>query len=346
MTERRYLVTAGLPYSNGRLHVGHMAGAYLPADIYVRYRRARGDEVRFICGSDDNGVAALQAARNEGRPVAELTADYNARQQQDFNGLGIAFDVYGGTHQPAYYERHRRVSQAFFRTLLANGAFVKRRAVQLYDATARQFLPDRFVKGTCYHRLANFVLGLVRDGLPERARTAFRWEDFIRRNNDELLAALGNFVHRTLTFAHRYCDGRVPEAGDGGAEEHDQRAAVPGAVDRVTECLETFRFKAALAEVMTLARAGNRYFDGRQPWRQRTDDVSGCRTTIHTCLQTIRTLATLSGPFLPFSAERCAAMLGLTESPLPWAHATAPLPAGQRLGEPQVLFEKLDEGGF
>src|SRR5215475_12649144 len=85
---RRLLVTAALPYSNGRLHVGHIAGAYLPADTFVRYLRLRGDEVRFICGSDDNGVAALKSAREEGKSVEELTAYYNASQKRAFEGLG------------------------------------------------------------------------------------------------------------------------------------------------------------------------------------------------------------------------------------------------------------------
>ena len=104
MKQRRFLVTSGLPYSNGPLHVGHVAGAYLPADTYVRYLRARGEEVLFICGSDDNGVASLISARKEGRPVEELTADYNARQAADFEALGIHFDIYGGTHQPEFVE--------------------------------------------------------------------------------------------------------------------------------------------------------------------------------------------------------------------------------------------------
>src|SRR5690606_6248275 len=123
----RYLVTAALPYSNGRLHVGHIAGAYLPADTYVRYRRARGDDVRFVCGSDDNAVAALVAARKEGTTVEELTARYNARQAADFAGLGIEFDVYGGTHQPGFVELHNRISQAFFRTIHDKGFFTKKR---------------------------------------------------------------------------------------------------------------------------------------------------------------------------------------------------------------------------
>src|SRR5216117_2897933 len=97
--KRRFLVTAALPYSNGRLHVGHVAGAYLPADIFVRYLRARGHEVVFVCGSDDNGVASLISAKKEGRSVEELTAEYNRLQEADFANLGIHFDIYGGTHQ-------------------------------------------------------------------------------------------------------------------------------------------------------------------------------------------------------------------------------------------------------
>ncbi|MFO0972919.1 MAG: methionine--tRNA ligase [Phycisphaerae bacterium] len=148
---RRFLVTAALPYSNGRLHVGHIAGAYLPADIYVRYLRSRGDEVRFICGSDDNGVAIEIAAAKEGVAPAELSARYNARQRTDFAGLGIQFDIYGGTHQPDFVETHTRLSQDFFRRNHDNGHFVKRTSQQLFDVQAQRFLPDRYVKGTCHH---------------------------------------------------------------------------------------------------------------------------------------------------------------------------------------------------
>ena len=151
MAERRFLVTAALPYSNGRLHVGHIAGAYLPADIYVRYLRAAGREVRFICGSDDNGVAALKSARQEGMSVEDLTAKYNGLQQEAFDGLGIRFDIYGGTHQPGFTEMHHRLSQEFFLKIHDKGLFTKRTVRQLYDTEAGQFLPDRFVKGRCPH---------------------------------------------------------------------------------------------------------------------------------------------------------------------------------------------------
>ncbi len=149
MSQRQFLVTAALPYSNGRLHVGHVAGAYLPADIYVRYLRARGDNVRFISGSDDNGVAALKSARQEGITVEELTARYNKSQKEAFDGLGIRFDIYGGTHQPDFVKLHEKLSQEFFLKIHEKGLFTKRVTRQLYDTKAEQFLPDRYVKGTC-----------------------------------------------------------------------------------------------------------------------------------------------------------------------------------------------------
>jgi methionyl-tRNA synthetase len=568
MSPRRFTVTAALPYSNGNLHVGHIAGAYLPADTYVRYLRARGDEVRFICGSDDNGVAALISAKKAGRSVEELTAHFNARQRADFDGLGIHFDIYGGTHQPEFVELHEKISQALFRRIDELGFFEKRTADQLYDVEHGQFLPDRYVKGTCYHDrtdgtpcrfeeaygdqcescgnaidplklidpvstitgstpvarptthwylalsrfeerlrawleskrepadgsppwrewVLNYCLGMIGKGLPERAmtrdldwgvpvplddpdaankvlyvwfdapvgyvsftakwaernegdadgytswwkdpdtrivhfigednivfhaliwpamlmaegtyrlpeyvvsnaflnikfpgqeeakisksrgnaiwieqylehldpdplryyltavapernRTAFDVDDFIARNNGELLNALGNFVNRTMTFAKRYFDGRVPEAGERDQTDRAHLGAIAETADRVTERLEAHRFKSALAEVMALARASNGYFDSKAPWKQRKTDPAACGTTVNVCVQTVRTLATLMAPFLPHSAAACAGMLGLEEPTLPWSDATAELPGGHVLGEPAILFRKLD----
>ena len=573
MPRRRFLVTAGLPYSNGLLHVGHVAGAYLPADTYVRYLRARGEDVRFICGSDDNGVASLLSARKEGKAVQELTAYYHARQAEDFRALGIEFDVYGGTHQPGYVERHEQLSQEFFRAIESKGYFVKRTTEQLYDPVARQFLPDRYVRGTCYHTRAdgtpcgypeaygdqcescgnaidpmrlvdprsvisgvrpeprptthwhlalarfaeplerwlaskragaadeppwrewilNFTLGQIRRGLPERAmtrdldwgvpvplddpdaagkvlyvwfdapigyvsftsvlceresgdarsyerwwkdpdsrivhfigedntvfhaliwpamlmaegtyqlpwqvvansflnirfpggeeqkisksrgtaiwiseyrqrfdpdplryyltaiapetnRTTFEVEDFIARNNGELLNALGNFIHRTLTFVARYFEGRMPAPGTREALDAEHLALIGAQHARVTENLDAFRFRAALGEVMALARASNLYLDRKQPWKQRKEDLAACGTTLNVCVQTVRALATCMAPFLPFSAARCAGMLGLDpRATLRWDQATAALEPGHALGEPAVLYRKIEREEF
>jgi methionyl-tRNA synthetase len=560
MSARRFLITSGLPYSNGSPHVGHVAGAYLPADIYVRYLRARGDEALFVCGSDDNGVASLMSAEKEGVGVEKLTAHYNRRQKEDFAGLGIHFDVFGGTHQPGFVERHEQISAEFFLKMHEGGYFAKRRTEQLYDPQAGRFLPDRYVKGTCYHCghkdargdqcedcgntidplqlidpvstitgtrpepretvhwflqlqkfeeplrawleskrrpsdgspawrewVLNFVLGQIKNGLPERAmtrdlhwgvpvplddpdaagkvlyvwfdapigyvsftaehcertqgdwrhyerwwkdpetrivhfigedntvfhaliwpamlmaegtyqlpfnvvansflnikfpgeeeqkisksrgaaiwieeylksfrpdplryyltaiapenaRTTFELDDFIARNNGELGNALGNFINRTLTFAQRYFEGVVPEVGTRGEVDHEQLQALRTGTEAVTAELEAFRFKAALAEVMGLARAANRYLDAKQPWKQRKEDLAACGTTLNVCVQTVHTLTTLMAPFLPHSAEACAEMLKVEPS-LPWEAATRELPGGHPLGEPVILFERLD----
>ena len=572
MAERRFLVTAALPYSNGRLHVGHIAGAYLPADIYVRYLRAAGREVRFICGSDDNGVAALKSARQEGMSVEDLTAKYNRLQQEAFDGLGIRFDIYGGTHQPGFAEMHQRLSQEFFLKIHQKGLFTKRTVGQLYDTEAEQFLPDRFVKGRCPHcsfedaygdqcencgramdqtllinpvstmtdttpelrktthwflrldqlqgALAEWLrtkkdpaacgaewrpivinqsLGRIEtEGLPERAmtrdmswgvpvplddpdaqgkvlyvwfdapigyisftaalceglgegweaygnwwkdpdcrivnfigednivfhaitfpammlathdgdstqgqageyqlphnvvsnsflnikfpgqeeekisksrgsaiwiedylrtfdpdplryyltaiapdaaRTAFYLDDSVKRNNSELVATLGNFVNRTITFAHKYFDGQVPEPGTRDDTDQQQLQACRDAAHKVAAELEACRFKAALKAVMELAQAGNAYFDTTAPFRSRKTDLPACARAVNVCLQTVRTLTTVMAPFVPFAADKCLKMLQLDSNALDWDRATEDLPPGVSLAKAELLFKKLD----
>jgi len=567
MAVRRFLVTAALPYSNGRLHVGHIAGAYLPADIYVRYLRQRGDDVRFICGSDDNGVAIAITAAKENSTPQEVCTRYNARQKADFDGLGIRFDIYGGTHQGDCVDLHNRISQGFFLEIHRKGYFTKKTTRQLYDAQAAKFLPDRYVQGTCpypdcrhpgaygdqcencgrsmdplalidpkstitgttpevretthwYLRLGefeerlktwleskrspagdeppwreatlNFALGQIKGSLPERAMTrdldwgvpvplpadhdargkvmyvwfdapigyvsftakhceltegdwrayerwwkdpackivhfigedntifhaltwpamlmaegsfqlpstvvvnaflnergsdgqmlklsksrmgedsplwieeflkhydpdplryyltaiapenqrgAFEMKEFISKNNDELLSVLGNLFNRTLTFAFRYFEGKVPPTGDLGEPEKAQLARIRETAAKVTAELEGFHFKAALGEVMALARAGNVYFDSKQPWSQRKTDMAACGTTIHVCVQTLRALVTLMAPFLPHCAEKARAPMNLPPEALSWDQATAELPAGHPIREPQILVKKLE----
>jgi len=145
---RKVLVTAALPYSNGRLHVGHLAGAYIPADIYVRYLRLCGTDVRFVCGSDDHGVAIMITADKEGKTPAEVADFYRAKQAEDFKNMGISFDIYSGTSINTY---HTGVSQSFFRSLHAQGYFTKKNSRQFYDEARNVFLPDRYVKGRCGH---------------------------------------------------------------------------------------------------------------------------------------------------------------------------------------------------
>lgn len=552
MAKRRFTVTAALPYSNGVLHVGHIAGCYLPADIFVRYLRSRGDEVAFICGSDDYGVPVVLTARKEGKTPREVADYYRAEQKRDFDGLGIRFDIYSGT---AAAEVHTEISQRFFLKLLENGHLEKRTSEQLYDPEARMFLPDRYVEGICHHcgtggargdqceacgktiepglliqprsvitgaapevrqtvhwfirlpdfeprlrewigghaewrpAVRNFSLGLLEQGLPvrsitrdldwgipvplpddpdakgkvlyvwfdapigyvsfteqwcreqggrpgeyerwwkdpdcrivhfvgednivfhglmwpamlmgegtfqlpanvpancflniqfpgedeakmstsrgtavwineyladydpdplryyltmiapEQQRTAFKFDDLIRRNNEELVAALGNFVHRNMTFTHRYFAGAVPPCAAPTEQDRAQLAMAAGLPDRVSALLEGYRFKEALQEVMAAARESNRYFDYRQPWVLRKGDKAACGTVINVCLNTIKTLAVVMGPFLPFAADKVAAMLSATPQEMAWDAAAGLLPEGRALGDPVILFEKLE----
>ncbi len=587
MSKRRFLVTSALPYSNGRLHVGHVAGAYLPADIYVRYLRSRGEDVRFICGSDDNGVAIEISARRENTTPAELATRYNRLQQADFKGLGIEFDIYGGTHQPDTVELHNQLCQEFFKANHENGHFVKKTTEQLYDAQADQFLPDRYVTGTCYHKgadgrpcgnpaangdqceqcgngieplqlvnpvstitgtaperrttvhwylqlekfqgmltdwfnmvsldwrpiVTNFALGSIKQGLPERAmtrdlswgvpvpledpdaagkvlyvwfdapigyvsftaalcrqrdgdwrkyrdwwqdpnckivhfigednivfhaliwpamllgtqfsaeemeargsrytppkehghyqlptnvvanaflnikfpgkdeekisksrgtavwiqdylatfdpdplryyltinapeaqQTTWSFDDFVERNNAELIATLGNFVNRWQKIVTAEFDRKVPDAAAAEPLEAELLDKIRALPDAVAGDIEATRFKSALGRIMAGFRACNRYIDTREPWKTRKGNVPLCAATINTCIQAVRTLGVLVAPFLPFAAEKIRVTLGVSPEAWTWPHAAEPLAVGHALGPtPEVLFRKLDPKEF
>ncbi|MFN0136764.1 MAG: methionine--tRNA ligase [Phycisphaerae bacterium] len=552
---QRFLVTSGLPYSNGRLHVGHIGGAYLPADTYVRYLRACGHEVCFICGSDDNGVAIEISAMKSGKTPAEISAHFHASQKRSFEQLRIDFDIYGGTHQPGFSDIHEKLSQDFFKRIYDKGYFTKRSTKQLFDPVANRFLPDRYVRGTCHHcnaenatgdqcencgniidplllknpisqisgqpaevretthwylrlndfepplkewleskqgqwrtNVLNFALGQIKQGLPERAmtrdiawgipvplddpdakgkvlfvwfdapigyvsftaklceqrggqasdyekwwcdpatpiihfigedntvfhtliwpamlmadgrhqlptnviannfinfrlgdvdakvsksktaddspvwieeflkrfnpdalryyltaiapetaRTAFDPHDFIARNNNELVAAFGNFVNRWPKFANDDFGGKVPDATQTDADKAIV-AAAEQAMQRVGKSIEGYRFRAALEELMSFARACNEYIAMREPWKRRKDNMPDCAACIATCVHLSHYLAIMCYPFMPTTAEKILGNLGLAASPIRWLPPTA-LPAGHTLGATQMLFEKLD----
>jgi len=142
----RTLVTAALPYANYKPHLGHVAGVYLPADISVRFRRLRGEEVLFICGSDDHGVPITISAQKEGVTPAEITAKYRREQVETFASLGIEFDAYSGT---SVSPSHAALSQEFFSRILARGDIEPRDTEQFFCRKDDRFLPDRYVEGTC-----------------------------------------------------------------------------------------------------------------------------------------------------------------------------------------------------
>jgi methionyl-tRNA synthetase len=142
---KRYLITAALPYANGPLHIGHIAGAYLNADIYVRYLRSLGKDVAFICGSDEHGAAITLRAKKDGKTPREIVNRYHELMKETFASFGISFDEYHRTSS----NEHREMSQSIFRHLLASGAFEVETSQQYYDAEAGQFLADRYIMGTC-----------------------------------------------------------------------------------------------------------------------------------------------------------------------------------------------------
>ena len=557
----RIMVTAALPYANGPVHLGHLAGAYLPADLFTRYQRMKGQDIVFVCGSDEMGVAIMVRARNEGISPQDLVDRYHPMIEQAFEGFGMSFDHYGRTTSPV----HAETSQDFFRTLARKDVFALKTEEQLYDPEAGIFLADRFVVGTCptcgnenaygdqcekcgstlspkelinprstlsdatpelretthfYLPLGDFqeqlekwiathpewkpnVLGQIRswltEGLKDRAITRdvpwgvsvpedvaeelgidatgkviyvwfdapigyisdtkewaikqgdpdawkpywqaddtrlvhfigkdnivfhclmfpamlmahgdytlpenvpaneflniegeklstsrgwavwlheyledfepdllryalatmlpetkdadFNWNEFQTRVNSELADVLGNFVNRTLTFAARFADGRVPELVDPSAADTAALEELATFPDRIGKAYDSYRNREAVFETMALARLGNKYFNDTEPWHTRKSDPQACANTIHVSLQICAALAVLMDPVLPFSANRLRGMLNLegVRSSVPggdgsgigWDDVAKPLLApGHELGEAGILFTKIED---
>jgi len=562
----RLLVTAALPYANGPIHIGHLAGAYLPADLFVRYQRLKGRDVAFICGSDEMGVAILMRAIREDRTPEDIIDTYHPQIRDNFDRFGMSFDYYGRTTS----DTHRETTQDFFRVLDEKDVFNLKTEEQLYDPEAEMFLADRFVVGTCpvcgyeeafgdqceqcgsslsptelgnprstltdatpelketthwylpleemqpkleawidaHPEWKNNVLGQIQswfdDGLKDRAITRdvpwgvpvpadvaerhgldaegkviyvwfdapigyisatkewaaeqgapdrwkdywqdedtrlvhfigkdnivfhclmfpgmlmehgdfvlpdnvpaneflnlegqklstsrgwavwlheflddfgdergpdllryalattlpetkdadFSWEDFQRRVNGELADVLGNFVNRTLTFAHSTFDGEVPPLRDPSAADRAVLDALEEAPGAVGAAYEQYRTREAVFETMDLARTGNKYFNDTEPWHTRDSDPQACANTIHVSLQVCASLAILIEPILPDAARRLQDMLRLTgvrssepgaapADALGWDDAAEPLlEAGHQLGEPEILFDKIED---
>ena len=142
---KRTLITAALPYANGPVHIGHLAGVYIPSDIYARYLRLRGEEVLFVCGSDEHGVPIAIKAKKEGVTPQDIVDRYDGIIRQSFADFGITFDIYGRTTSPT----HRELASSIFLTIYDKGGFIEEESEQYYDPEAKQFLADRYITGTC-----------------------------------------------------------------------------------------------------------------------------------------------------------------------------------------------------
>jgi methionyl-tRNA synthetase len=178
---------------------------------------------------------------------------------------------------------------------------------------------------------------------PESSRTAFDPEDFVTRNNSELVAAFGNFVNRTLAFAAKYFDGKVPDAAAQTDADREHLELAKRTLEKVGDCIEGHRYRVALEEMMGYARACNQYFGVREPWRTRKEDIPDCAAAIATCIHAVHYLAILAHPFMPGAAGKMLKMLGLRDESVRW-EPPATLAAGHALGEPAILFEKLESG--
>lgn len=537
----RTLVTAALPYANGGVHIGHLAGVYVPADIYVRYLRLKKRDVLFICGSDEHGVPVTIRARKEGCTPQEVVDRYNKVISESFKGFGISFDAFGRTTS----EVHKQTASDFFRKLYEKGEFLEKESEQYYDEEAHTFLADRYITGECPHchaegaygdqcekcgtalsptelinpksavsgakpvlrktkhwylpldkhqqwlepwiteqhkewrsnvmgqckswfdmglqpravsrdldwgipvpvegadgkvlyvwfdapigyisntkeilpndwekwwksddtRLVHFIgkdnivfhcivfpamlkaegsyilpdnvpsnefLNLEDDKIstsrnwavwldeylvdfpgkqdvlryvltanaPETKDNNFTWKDFQARNNNELVAVYGNFVNRALQLTKKYYEGVVPAAGELTDYDRETIEEFKGVKAEVERLLEGFRFRDAQKEAMNLARIGNKYLADSEPWKVIKTDPERVKTVLNLSLQLVANLTIAFEPFLPFSSERLRGMLGISEVEWDRLGAVDLLPEGHRLGEPALLFEKIED---
>ncbi len=222
-----------------------------------------------------------------------------------------------------------------------------------YDVPANEYLQlegAKFSKSGGVGVAVNDVIGrfevdalryYLTANMPETKDSNWSWEELVQRVNDELVGNLGNFCHRTLTFAHRTF-GAIPAAGPLDEVDRSVLARIGEAEKEVSAAFEACEFRRALRGVMALAQAGNQYFDRKAPWALKKSDLVACGTAIHICLQIVQALAVYSAPFVPHAAERLVGYLGAGPGPSRWTQATAELPAGRALPEPAVLFTKLD----
>jgi methionyl-tRNA synthetase len=538
---KRTLITTALPYANGPVHIGHLAGVYVPADIYVRYLRMKGEDVLLIGGSDEHGVPITLKAKNEGVTPQDIVDRYHGIIKKSFEDFGITFDIYSRTTNKTHYD----TASEFFKTLYEKGEFIEKESDQYYDEEANQFLADRYITGTCpscgsegaygdqcescgsslnatdlinpvsmisgsvpvikktkhwylpldkhepflrkwiledhkewkanvygqckswidqglqpravsrdldwgvpvpvegadgkvlyvwfdapigyisatkeltpewekywkdketrmlhfigkdnivFHCIvfpsmlkaegtynlpenvpANEFLNLEGDKIstsrnwavwlheyleefkdqqdvlrytlaanaPETKDNDFTWKDFQARNNNELVAILGNFVNRAIVLTHKYYNGKTPEMG-AVIEEFDKNslAEIDVIVKKVETSLDSFRFREAIKEMMNLARLGNKYLADTEPWKLIKTDEERVKTIMYISLQITANLSVLMEPFLPFSAAKLQTMLNLSD--LKWADLgkTDLLTPGHLINKPELLFAKIED---
>ena len=178
---------------------------------------------------------------------------------------------------------------------------------------------------------------------PETKDNNFTWKDYQDRNNNELLAIFGNFVNRTLVLTHKYYEGAVPALGNLNDTDNAVIEEMNAYPSKIGHLLDTYKFREALSELMNLARLGNKYLTDNEPWKQIKTDLERVKTVMAVSLQIVAHLAILSEPFLPFSANKLQQMIGLTVKGWNDACETVLLPEGHVIGQPELLFEKVED---
>src|SRR5574344_2288603 len=538
---KRTTVTSALPYANGPVHIGHLAGVYVPADIYVRYLRLKGEDVLFIGGSDEHGVPITIKAKKEGLRPKDIVDRYHSIIKKSFEEFGISFDIYSRTTSKTHHE----VASQIFKTIYDKGGFVEKTSEQYYDEEAKQFLADRYITGECPHchnqdaygdqcekcgtslsplelinpksaisgskpvlketkhwylpldkyenwlrewildghkewktnvygqckswldmglqpravsrdldwgiplpientegkvlyvwfdapigyisntkellpndwekwwksedtRLLHFIgkdnivfhcivfptmlkaegsyilpdnvpanefLNLEGDKIstsrnwavwlneylvdfpgkqdvlryvltanaPETKDNDFTWKDFQARNNNELVAIYGNFVNRALVLTQKYFDGKVPAQGELTDYDKETLKDFVDVKQEVEKLLDNFKFRDAQKEAMNLARIGNKYIADCEPWKVAKTDMKRVETILNISLQLCANLAIAFEPFLPFSSDKLLKMLNVDHYEWEQLGSTDLLKAGHQLGEPELLFEKIDD---
>lgn len=538
---KRTLITSALPYANGPVHIGHLAGVYVPADIYARYLRLKGEDVMFVGGSDEHGVPITIKARKEGVTPQDIVDRYHKIIKDSFQELGISFDVYGRTTS----DTHRKTASDFFRTLYDKGEFVEKTSMQLYDEEAGEFLADRYVTGTCPHcgnehaygdqceacgtslsatdlinpksalsgstpvmretshwylpldkweptlrkwiledhkewrpnvygqckswldmglqpravsrdlkwgipvpvegaegkvlyvwfdapigyisntidadpegwekwwkdpetRMLHFIgkdnivfhcivfpamlmahggynlpdnvpanefLNLEDDKIstsrnwavwlheylrelpgkqdvlryvltanaPEAKDNNFTWKDFQARNNNELVAILGNFVNRAMVLVHKYYGGVVPVAGEYTDADKAVVEEVQASVAALSDNLDHFKFREGLKDAMNIARIGNKYLADSEPWKLIKTDPERTATILNVALQICANLAVVFEPFTPFMSAKLASQLRLSSLNWDMAGRFDLVSDGMEIGKPELLFEKVED---
>lgn len=552
---KRYTVTAALPYANGPIHIGHLAGAYIPADTYVRYLRMKGEDVLFIGGSDEHGVPVTIRADKEGISPQEVVDKYHAMIKQSFAAFGISFDIYSRTSNPL----HHQVASDFFKNLYDKGIFEEKITEQYYDQKKDAFLADRYIQGTCpncgfesaygdqcencgislspddlinprsmmsdaplikkstkhwylpldkyqaeleayikshkedwkpnvygqcmswinqglqsrsmtrdlnwgikvpiseaegkvlyvwfdapigyitatqeyfiekaktdaqskvedwepywqdqetklvhfigkdnivFHCLifplmlrlhgdyvlpsnvpANEYMNLEDDKIstsrnwavwlheylvdfkdkqdvlryvltanaPDTKDSYFTWKDYLDKNNNELVATLGNFVNRAIVLTHKYFEGTMPPINTFEAVDEELKQALLALPPKIEQAIEQYKFREALTYFMDVARLGNQYMQKNEPWKLAKEwdtHKSRIETVLHLSLQIAANLAILAEPFLPFTSQKIRTLLNM--GTVHWGQAgnLDLLLANQKINPTELLFEKMDK---